>query len=437
MVLLFLNLFLYPGAAQSMQQEVKKEPPLLLRNVTVIDGTGAEPQTNRTVLIQDREISGIFGEEFEKFPADARVFDFSGKYLIPGLIDSHVHLGTFPSGVDNRSANEKLLKEAFFKGITSLRDMAGDARAMASLARDAKLGDIISPDIYYSAVFFGSTFTSDQRAVAASGGEEVGEAPWARKISHETNLAQVIAEAKGAGVTGIKLYQDLSYELIQKITREAHRQGLQVWAHATVDPAFPRDLIQAGVDGISHFTLVFARPLKEMSGNAFKSLFAGKIEELPMEQLASHPPPMDDVFQFMKEQHTVFDPTIWISEYSSKYPAEYRDLACYYINKAEDMGIPQSTGTDQMDPTKPKIPLLRAIEMKVNVCGLTPLQAIRSATLYGAMAIGNEDQIGSVEPGKRANLVVLDSDPTEDITNLRDVEMVIKNGKIYDPDSAE
>ncbi len=432
-IILIVNIFLNSGYAQSSQDTNEETLPLVLKNVTIIDGTGAEPQANKTVLIKDMKIAAIVEGALEEIPEDAKMIDLSGKYIIPGLIDSHVHLGTFPSGVDNRAVNEKRLEEALFKGITSLRDMAGDARAMASLSRDAKVGDIISPDIYYSAVFFGSEFTSDPRAQAASGGEEPGETPWARKISKETDLKQVIAEAKGTGATGIKLYESLSSELIQKITKEAHRQGLQVWAHAAVVPALPQEVITAGVDGVSHFTLIYSRLLKDMPGEAFKAMLEGRIDELPMEQLAADPPPMDKVFQLMKEQHTIFDPTMWISEYSQKYREEYRKVACYYINKAEEMGIPHSTGTDQMIPSRPKIPLLEAIEMKVKTCGLSPLQAIRSATLYGAMAIGNEETHGSVEVGKRANLVVLNLDPTEDIGNLREVELVLKNGKIYDP----
>lgn len=436
-IILIIVFVITPVYAQFPQEKDKKEAPLVLKNVSLIDGTGAEPKANQSLLIKDKEIVAIVEGDLEEIPADAKIIELSGKYLIPGLIDSHVHLGTFPSGVDNRAANEKLLKEALFKGITSLRDMAGDARALASLARDAKVGDIAAPDIYYTAVMSGPSFFADPRAQAVARGEVPGEVPWARAVTENTDLRQAVAEAKGSGATAIKLYSDLPPDLVRQITEEAHRQGLQVWAHAAVVPAFPREVIKAGLDGVSHFTMIYSRPLEENSPEAFKAMLEGRIDDLPMDQLAAEPPPIDELFQLIKQKNTVFDPTMWISEYSKKYREEYRNVACYYINKAEEMGIPHSTGTDQMDPTKPKIPLLKAIEMKVNTCGLTPLQAIRSATLYGAMAIGNEHEHGSIETGKRANLVVLNSDPTENISNLRDVELVLKNGKIYDPYSDE
>lgn len=157
-IILIIVFVITPVYAQFPQEKDKKEAPLVLKNVSLIDGTGAEPKANQSLLIKDKEIVAIVEGDLEEIPADAKIIELSGKYLIPGLIDSHVHLGTFPSGVDNRAANEKLLKEALFKGITSLRDMAGDARALASLARDAKVGDIAAPDIYYTAVMSGPSF---------------------------------------------------------------------------------------------------------------------------------------------------------------------------------------------------------------------------------------------------------------------------------------
>ncbi len=423
-----------PASAQfnSINDE---DPFVVLKNITIIDGTGAEPLPNKTLIIKDNAIYAIFDSGAGEIPDGSLIMDLSGRYVIPGLIDSHVHLGTFPSSIDSRSGNEELLKEALYSGITSVRDMAGDARALASLARDAKVGDIASPDIYYSAVMGGTEFAKDPRNAAVSRGAVTGEVPWSREITDETDFRQIVAEAKGAGVTGIKIYADLPFELVKKLTTEGHRQGLQVWAHAAVLPASPIEVLEAGVDGISHFTLLYATALGEMPGEPLQAMLEGRIDDLPMEKLVADPPSLDRIFEIMKENNVVFDPTMWISEYSQKYPEEYRRLACYYINKAEQMGIPQATGTDQMNPSKPKIPLLKAIEMKVEICGLTPLHAIRSVTLYGAMAIGNEDIHGSVEMGKKANLVVLGSDPTENIENLRDVELVFKNGRIYDPGS--
>lgn len=437
MMKIFTLIIILVLGIKSFSQTVapKSESPLVLQNATIIDGTGAEPMENQTLVLKNGKISTIFESGSEATPADAFVMDLSGRYIIPGLIDSHVHLGTFPSSVDDRAGNEKLLKEALYKGITSVRDMAGDARALASLARDAKVGDITSPDIYYSAVMGGTKFAKDPRNTAVSIGAVTGEVPWSREITKESDLRQIVAEAKGAGVTGIKIYADLSFELLKKLTAEGHRQGLPVWAHAAVLPASPKEVVEAGVDGISHFTMLYTTVLSEMSGEPLQDMLEGRIDDLPMEKLSTDPPALDKIFQMMKENKVIFDPTMWISGYSQKYPEEYRKLACYYINKAEEMGIPQATGTDQMIPTKPKIPLIEAIKMKVEICGLTPLQAIRSATLYGAMAIGNEEKHGSVEEGKIANLVVLSSDPTEKIENLREVMLVFKNGKIYDPRS--
>lgn len=406
---------------------------LALKNVTVIDGTGSEPLPKQTIFIENGVIMDIEDSNSAKLPQGIKTIDLQGKYVIPGLIDSHVHLATFPSGVDNRTENENRLKKALYEGITSVRDMGGDARVLGSLSRDAQLNDIISPDIYYSAVMSGDPFTRDFFRIAATGPEAFGKAPWLRRVTEESDIEQIIAEAKGTGATGIKMRKNLSPELVENLTEEAHRQGMQVWAHGHVDPTSPKEILAAGVDGVSHYNTIWATALQKMPGNLMELLNDGEIEKLPMKELATNTPPLEEIFQLMKDQNIVFDPTLWISEYSTAYREEYRRVACTYIRKAEEMRIPHSTGTDQMNPSKKKIPLIKAIQMKVNVCGLTPLQAIRSATLYGAMAIGNETTEGSLESGKKANLVVLSSDPTEEIENIKDIEFVIKNGIMHVP----
>lgn len=353
--------------------------------------------------------------------------DLSDRYVIPGLIDSHVHLATDPSGLDNRPAIEHALQKALYRGITSVRDMAGDNRALASMARDAKVADIVAPDIYYAAIMSGPSFFTDPRPQASAQGEVAGEVPWVRAVTKNTNLRQAVAEAKGAGATAIKLYSDLPPDLVREIIKETHRQDMQAWSHATVYPTSSREIIEAGADVVSHLYLLWPSAFEKMPqnfGEGMRNVFGG----LPLERFKANQPPFPALFQEMKKQGTIFDSTIWDFWDSESHTDEERDVACSYVQAAEELGVPHSTGTDELG-----MPLHDAIEAKVIECGLTPLQAIRSATFYGAMAIGNEEVLGSVETGKKANLVVLNSDPTEEITNLRDVVLVFKSGRLYDP----
>ena len=114
--------------------------------------------------------------------------------------------------------------------------MAGDARYLNYLSRQASLDEISSPDIYFSALIAGVTFFKDPRTKMAAQGVEAGKAPWMRGINANSDLKQVIAEAKGTGATGLKIYADLDKNYVEKIVEEAHAQDIKVWAHFKVIP---------------------------------------------------------------------------------------------------------------------------------------------------------------------------------------------------------
>ncbi len=148
---------------------------------------------------------------------------------------------------------ETLLSALAAHGVTGIRDMAGDARVLAYLAREAALGERPWPNIYYSALMAGPTFfAEDTRVPGASRGVLLGEAPWMQSIGADADIPTAVAEAKGTGATGVKLYANLPAAMVKAIAAEAHRQGLLVWTHATVFPARPSDAVAAGADSISH-----------------------------------------------------------------------------------------------------------------------------------------------------------------------------------------
>ena len=129
-----------------------------LIGVTIIDANHQTPLPHQTLLITHNIISKIFADGSKPIPDSFNIMRMEGKYLLPGLIDAHVHMATDPSGTNNREHTLDALKRMLYSGVTSVRDMAGDARTLAGLSRDALAGDIISPDIYYSALMAGPVF---------------------------------------------------------------------------------------------------------------------------------------------------------------------------------------------------------------------------------------------------------------------------------------
>lgn len=396
-----------------------------MTGVTLWDGTGASARSRTTILIHGERIAGVFADGTESLPPGTTVRDLPGRYVIPGLIDSHVHVATDPSGEDSRARTERRLCRALLGGVTAVRDMAGDVRALASLQRDAKVGDIAAPDLYYAALWAGPAFFADPRTAAASAGEVPGSLPWMRAVDSTTDLHQAVAEARGTGATAIKLYAALTPEDVPAIVAESHRQHLPVWAHAAMGQVSPQQMVAAGVDAVSHASLLlralgtegYAAQMKDSTG-AMRGRF-----DLPV---------FDSLFADMRRRGTLFEPTLFI------YGGERGKLLPYaaeITRRASQLGVPILAGTDSVgsgDEGAWQLPNLhQELRLLVQEAGLSRQGALTSATRNAARALGALSDRGTVEAGKLADLVILDADPLEEIGNTATIRQVVKRGAFY------
>jgi imidazolonepropionase-like amidohydrolase len=403
---------------------------LALEHVTVIDGTGAPPRADRTVVIAHGRIEAEFAGGSRPLPEGARTEDLTGRFLIPGLIDAHVHLtGAAP----DMAAYRKLLGWALRGGVTSVRDMAGDDRILAHLSREAMLGEMASPDIFYAALMAGPTFfAEDGRAQAASAGEVLGEAPFMRQVTGATDLPLAVAAAKGTGATALKLYANLPARLVGSLTAEAHRQGMLVWTHATIFPAGPMDAVRAGADVISHSAyLAWAA-----AGRVPQDY--GVRARADYRHIAPDDPRIAAVLDSMKARGTILDATLWIfaHEVAANPAAVGAGLPAWQdsvTRLAHRRGVLVDAGTDGLGTEADTVPNVhREMAYLVRHAGFTPLEAIEAATRVAAMTIGQEATRGTITPGKRADLVVLSADPSADIRNTRRIVAVLKEGRTYE-----
>jgi imidazolonepropionase-like amidohydrolase len=419
-------------------------PTLVLSNVTVIDGRGGPPEPGMTLVISGGRVKDLYPSGRKKPPAGATAMDLSGRYVIPGLIDSHYHLNL---GTRSRAVEEAYRRFALLGGVTAVRDMAGDGVALAELAAAANDNNVQSPRVYFSALMAGKTWFADPRVGLLMHGLPAGEAAWARAITPETDITKAVAEAKKSGATGVKLYADLLPDVAAKITKEAHRQGLKVWSHAAIFPAKPSDAVKAGVDVISHSHFLAWEVVDQMPETVDKA----SNRMVGWTSISVDSPKVSALLTRMRERGTMLDDTaLWSilrfvpaverSE-AAKVEAErtpglaraIENWTYDIVRRAHKFGIPLVAGTDfQEQPRTQEFPNLHAeLELLVTKCGLTPLEAISTATRNGAIVLGMQNSYGTIAKGKVADLVILSADPSRDIRNTTKILYVIKGGKVH------
>ncbi len=315
--------------------------------------------------------------------------------------------------------------------------MAGDARILSYLSREALLDEQPWPNIYYSALMAGPTFfAEDPRVPGTSQGILLGGAPYMRSVDATTNIRMAIAEAKGTGATGMKLYANLPAALVKAIATEAHRQGMLVWTHATIFPATPMDAVDAGADSVSHTPYLSWQAAPRVPQD-YRSRAYG-----PFLTVKPDDPRILSLLDAMKAHGTVLDATLRVFEQEAEHDpgavgAGIMPWSYAVTQEAHERGVLVDAGTDSQGlPSGKDGPDLAAaptvldeLALLVAHCGFTPLEAIHSATQVNALVVGQGAKRGTIAPNKQADLVVLSADPTADIHNLKTVVEVFKDGK--------
>jgi imidazolonepropionase-like amidohydrolase len=401
------------------------------RHASLIDGTGATPRADMAVLTDGERIAAVVPDS--ALTADqlkgAKQVDLGGKFLLPGFIDSHQHFATPP----DRAEAEARLRRDIYSGITGTRDMADDLRQMADITRAARVGEIPSPDIRYAALMAGPSFFDDPRTQAIAYGAVAGKVPWEQAIEDSTDMPLAVARAKGTYATAIKIYANLPGNLVGKIAKEAHRQGMRVWAHGMVFPATPREVVDGGVDTVSH-TCYLAYQAMAKRPDSYQHRFPVDASLFERDN-----PVLAELFADMVRRGTILDATVHVyREVEAAAKEQHKPPLCTVVlagkltNQAWRAGVQISTGTDGDTPlSEPWPSLFDEFELLHDSAGLPLSAVIKAATITGAKAMGAEADMGTIAPGKLANMVVLSANPLEDVRNMRSVVMTVKRGRIY------
>ncbi len=226
-----------------MGQGAPRSRVVVIDSVNVVDVAAQRVDPLRRIVIRNDRIVAVQSVAAARPDSVDEWINGSGGYAIPGLTDHHVHLvpGSGP-----------LLERAARGGVTMVNAMAGDARVHGEFARQVLMRELRGPEIAYASVMAGPDFFVDPRFIGSGAGFAPGTAPWVRAVTDTTDLVQAVAAARGSGAEVLKLYAMMDSALAARLTAEAHRQHMRVVAHGTVFPARPLQLVQSGVDILTH-----------------------------------------------------------------------------------------------------------------------------------------------------------------------------------------
>ncbi len=405
------------------------------QGATLIDGVDNVPKQSMSILVRGERIQTIAPASQLVPPAGSKVVDVTGLYALPGLINTHVHIATDST----REQALSLMRRDLYSGITAERDMAGDTRQLAELSRVSLLGEVAGPDVYYAALMAGPSFFKDERTHHAARGAVSGEVPWMRAVTPQTDLHVAVAEARGTGAIAIKIYADLPAQLVAAITKEAHRQGMLVWAHATVYPATAKQVVEAGVDSISH------APMLAIMNPAKTYAEAHLHPAAELQYADGFGPQLASLLREMKRRGTILDATLVVFreiKHSGTSPSAAGHPPAQAVNRldigervthdAYEAGVAISTGTDTEDEdNKDWSPLRDELLLLQDGAGMRPADVIHSATAVGARTLGQDKEMGTVEPGKLANLVFVAKNPLDGVEAFSTVVLTVKRGRPF------
>jgi hypothetical protein len=409
---------------------------LAIINGRVYDSVKQKMVADQTVIVQKGKIVAVGPAKSTKVPKGAQILDAKNKTVLPGLWDMHTHIGATAGRIDIAA------------GVTTARDLANDPDSLADLKKRWTEGTAIGPNLLRSGFIEGrGEFAAASKITA---------------VTEEEAKAAVEFYAK-EGYEGIKIYNSIKPELVPLLAKLAHEKKMRVSGHI---PAFmlAEDAVRAGYDEIHHINMVFLNFLADRTTDTRTplrfSLVGDKAPDLDLSSKA-----VQDFVKLLLEKKTVVDPTInaigtlYIAkqgevppgseelvarlpiqtqrgfktgglpvpkEDPTRYQRAYKKVL-EMTKMLHDAGVPLVAGTDAF----PGLVLHREIEVYVEA-GLTPAQALHTATLGAAKVMKRDASSGSIAKGKDADIILVDGDPLANIKDIRKVVTVVKGSSLYD-----
>jgi imidazolonepropionase-like amidohydrolase len=408
---------------------------LVFRNANVFDAEHARMMPHTTVVISGNRITAVGPDASIKIPAGAEVIDATGKSLLPGLWDMHVHIQPGEDGMLHLSA-----------GVTSARDMGNDTTNVLDLRKRFDAGTLIGPRLVLAGL------------IDAPGPYQV---PIGVLANTEAEVRAAVNRYADLGFEQIKVYSSMKPELVPVIIAEAHKRGLRVSGHV---PAFmtAEQVVKLGFDEIQHANMLMLNFIDSVKDTRAMSRFTAVASDAAALDFSSAR--VKSFLQLLKARHTVLDPTLGTFEdmfvgrpgkmsstygmVADRFPSsvartlvggglpvppgmDQRYIDSYnamlrMVREAYEMGVPIVAGTDDLVG----FGLHRELELYVRA-GIPAPKVLQIATLGAARVTKRTDRLGTIAPGRLADVVLVNGNPSKNISDIRRVELTVKNGVVY------
>lgn len=446
----------------------KKHAPasLAITHVTLIDATGADPKSDVTVIVAGEKIQTIAPSGAVQLPKDAQVVDGSHKFLIPGLVDSHLHLtgAGEPSG-----SREFFLPLLLVNGITTVRDMGGYIESLRPLREEIHSGKRLGPEIFYAGRYLDGDPPSFQPSLVVTNAKQATD-----------DVQELVAQ----GVDFIKVQSALSRTAYFAIADAAKQQHISFVGHVP-DRVTAPEASDAGQKSIEHLTGVvractwdepnlmeeqfrgapknqtaeasFERQLywdkrvystysKKNCDALITKFRANQTWQTPTLVLLRHdayPTPQSDaeiadVLRYVPKSFVAKWQEVRRKQdrFASKSIYQFRDMlydrSSFLVRKMQAGGVGILAGTDSAAPELVPGFSLHEELVLLTQAGLSPMQALQAATKNPADFMGITQKQGTVEVGKNADLLLLDANPLDDIRNTEKIRALVIRGKLLD-----
>jgi imidazolonepropionase-like amidohydrolase len=410
--------------------------PVAIQHVRMFDSEQAIMKDDQTVVVQGERITAAGPSAAILVPKDARIINGTGKTLLPGLFDMHAHAQAI-DGILNIAS-----------GVTTVRDMGNDIDELRHLQDQWENGSAIGPHVWKSGFIDGHGEFQAPTGLYADTAEEAQSA-----VNRYADL----------GYVQIKLYSSLKPEFVPGIVKAAHARGLRVSGHIP-NGMTASQFVKDGADEIQHINFVFLNFLADkVKDTRTPERFTAVGEYGAKLDLQSKE--VNDFIALLQQHHTTVDVTLATFEgmfnerpgkvspdfapvlnrlpaqvqrgaYSGGLPVTAENDQLYkdsyramlrMTKRMYDAGIPILAGTD----ATAGIMLHRELELEVEA-GIPPAKALQIATLNAARLLKQENDLGSIAPGKRADLLLVEGNPAEHISDIRRCRLVVKNGALYE-----